>query len=128
MQKIIKGKILTVDDDIMTRMIVTRFIDMIGGEPVEVSNGIEAVNAFKMNTFQVILMDIVMPELDGISAARQIRQYEADHNIIPIPIIAITGDQYFPEKANLTEIGFNDCIIKPLSFKVFSEKIKALIG
>lgn len=79
---------------------------------VRVTNGVEAVKEMKENDFDLILMDIKMPEMDGLEATRKIREF--DNNI---PIIAVTANTFSEDRLNALKAGCNEFIIKPFTKK-----------
>jgi CheY-like chemotaxis protein len=103
-------KVLIAEDDIMNQMLMGKYMRTLGWEHTIVANGLLAVEACQSTNFDAILMDIEMPELDGISATRNIREFNKT-----IPIIAITA--YVNEK-NINECnksGMNSFLAKPVS-------------
>ena len=84
-----------------------------------VKNGREAVKAFQIGGYDLILMDIQMPELDGLSATREIRALEADkfYKKFPITILALTASVLFEERNNCLNSGMNGVVNKPIDFK-----------
>ena len=85
--------------------------------PVEVSvarNGQEAIEAFKTKTFDLVLMDIQMPVLDGIQATREIRAWEVDKNLEPTPILALTAGALVEEHQRALAAGMDAFLTKPI--------------
>ena len=78
---------------------------------VAVANGIEAVNAVKTLNYDVILMDVQMPEMDGVAATKAIRAFGGDKR--NIPIIAITANAMAGDREEYLEAGMNDYLPKP---------------
>lgn len=103
-------KILIVDDMEDTRELLKIFIEEFGYETVEAEDGYEAVSKVKQEKPDLILMDIALPGLDGLSATQIIRGFTDVHQM---PIIAITAhsDSY---QRKAIEAGCNDLIIKPI--------------
>jgi CheY-like chemotaxis protein len=107
----LKGvKILVTEDDKLNQKIVKFVLQKQGAEVVIASNGHEAISLLEKNNFDIILMDLQMPGMDGYATARHIRtQFHND-----VPIIALTADMV----ANLTneyrDAGINACISKPI--------------
>ena len=77
---------------------------------IHAKNGIEAIEFFKANSPQLILMDIKMPEMDGFEATTEIRKYSQE-----IPIIAITAYAFDRDKEKILNNGFNDYLAKPVN-------------
>lgn len=89
---------------------------------IHAKTGVEAVELFKLNHPVLILMDIKMPEMDGLTATRLIRQ--EDENV---PIIALTAFAYNEDRENARNAGCTDFITKPLNPKSLKESIAALL-
>jgi PAS domain S-box-containing protein len=114
-----KLKILIVEDEKISNMLITRFVKIVGQEILNAMTGVEAVDACRNNPdLDLILMDIQMPEMDGYEATRQIRQFNKDVIIIAQTAFAFAGDR---EKS--IEAGCNDYISKPIN----KDKFLALI-
>jgi len=79
-----------------------------------VGDGADAVEQFVSNDWDVVLMDIQMPRLDGAAAARQIRAHEADRGAPRTPLIALTADAMSHQTATYAAAGFDDYIAKPI--------------
>ncbi|WP_378956153.1 ATP-binding protein [Pelosinus sp. sgz500959] len=107
-------KILLAEDDVISRDIVTIMLKQRGFEVIAVENGIEAINAFENSKFDIILMDINMPYVDGYSATVSIRskeKYMNDHT----PIIAMTAYALKGDREKCLEVGMDDYITKPIN-------------
>ncbi len=105
----LKGlKVLIAEDNPVNMMIAARFLDKWGVRLTKAKNGIEAVSLFGQYPFDLVLMDLDMPEMDGYGALSAIRNINAD-----IPAIAFTAAVFDNMKENLAICGFNDYIQKP---------------
>ena len=105
----LKGlKVLIAEDNPINMMIASRFLDKWGVSYSKAKNGLEAVSLFRERDFDVILMDLEMPEMDGYGALNEIRKANTD-----IPVIAFTAAVFDHMKDKLTLSGFNDYIQKP---------------
>ena len=102
-------RILLVEDNEMNRMVANNSLEYFGLVVTEATNGIEAIEELKKNTFDLILMDLQMPEMGGIEATIAIRQEMK----INTPIIALTANAFKAEIDRCTNAGMNDYIIKP---------------
>jgi len=113
--------ILVVDDEARIRSIIKKYAEFEGHIVVEAADGMEAVVLCRTNKFDIIIMDIMMPELDGFSASRQIRK------ICDTPIIMLSarGEEY--DKINGFEIGVDDYVVKPFSPKELMLRIEAVM-
>lgn len=107
-------KILLAEDDAVSRNMVTLLLKQRGFEVVAVENGLEAIAAFEKSKFDVILMDINMPYMDGYSATVMIRSKEKQMNY-RTPIIAMTAYALKGDRGKCLEVGMDDYISKPIS-------------
>ncbi len=107
--------ILLVDDVEMNREIAMAMLEDEGHQVLEASNGLEAVRVFEeqREEIQVVLMDCLMPEMDGYEATRQIRSLEAEHQYSPVPIIALTANSASAVRDECLDAGMTAFISKP---------------
>lgn len=113
--------ILVVDDEVMIRKLLRKYAEFEGHNVDEASNGMEAVIKCRDNKYDILIMDIMMPELDGFSACREIRKF-CD---IPIIMLSARGEEY--DKINGFELGIDDYVVKPFSPKELMLRIDAII-
>lgn len=111
-------RILVAEDNPVNMMIVKRFLAKWNANVTEAVNGLEAVQLFETNTFDLLLVDLEMPELDGAGVVSRIRRMGSD-----IPIIAFTAAVYDHMQADLIDKGFNDFIPKPFRPDDLRQKI-----
>ncbi len=104
--------ILVAEDSPIIQAILLRFLTGLGHRVVTVENGREAVGAVGAKDFDVVLMDIRMPEMDGMAATRSIRGTPTDAALTPI--IACSADSSEEKVAEFLEAGMNACIDKPV--------------
>ncbi|PYE52275.1 response regulator [Paenibacillus barcinonensis] len=117
--------ILLADDNAINRQLVQLQLKKLGFTHVEcVSNGEQALDAFRHTTYSLILMDSMMPVMDGIEAARQIRMVEQNEMREPTPIIAMTGNVMKSEQDRCYAAGMNDFIGKPCTLDVLGAAIR----
>ena len=115
------AKILICDDEPGLRSVIKRYAQFDGHEVIEAGNGIEALEACKKEQFDIILMDIMMPELDGFSAVKEIRKTSA----VPVIMISARGEEY--DKVLGFELGIDDYVVKPFSSKEIMLRIAAIL-
>ncbi|HLG88236.1 MAG TPA: ATP-binding protein, partial [Alphaproteobacteria bacterium] len=115
------ARILVAEDLPMNQLIVKGMLTAEGHDVVLVENGAQAVTAASHGAFDLILMDMEMPEMDGISATRAIRQLERPGR--DIPIIALTANAMLEDAAACTQAGMNDFLSKPIDRKDLALKV-----
>ena len=113
--------ILVVDDEIRIRSIIKKYAEFEGYTVTEAADGMEAVRLVRANEYDIVIMDIMMPELDGFSACREIRK----HSNIPIIMLSARGEEY--DKINGFELGIDDYVVKPFSPKELMLRIEAVM-
>ena len=115
-------KVLIVDDDTSIRKLMSKVITCNDLIPVAVSNGEEAIKLLKNTTFQLILLDIMLPGIDGFQVLKQIRYMG-----IKTPVIIISGKTEDYETLYGLDLGADNYIYKPFNPVILGAKIKALI-
>jgi CheY-like chemotaxis protein len=118
--------ILVVDDNATNRMVVEALCEMFDCSTESVVDGIEAVEAAKAGRFDVILMDIKMPRMDGVTAAREIRKLAAPAG--RVPIIALTANADADEVAQYLAAGMRSVVEKPIKPERLLEALDAALG
>lgn len=113
--------ILVVDDEARIRSIIKKYAEFEGHSITEAGDGMEAVRLCRKENFDVIIMDIMMPELDGFSACREIRKVSDT----PIIMLSARGEEY--DKINGFELGIDDYVVKPFSPKELMLRIEAIM-
>lgn len=114
-------KILIVDDDAKTRKLLRAMLQNSGYEIIEAENGEQGIKLAKENIPDLILMDIEMPVMDGMSAFKVIRADESTKNI---SVIALTSYAMKGDKEKFLAEGFNSYIAKPIDVKEFMKIVK----
>ena len=117
-------KILLVEDNEKNQMLFTFLIESLGYTVIVANNGAEGVDLAKKELPDLILMDIQMPMMDGVTAFGIIKKEE---NLKNIPVVALTSYAMKGDRENLLEVGFTDYIPKPIRTQPFLEKIKKLV-
>lgn len=115
--------ILLVEDDSVNAMVISRILNKLG-HLVDISvNGEEAIEHLRGNDFDLILMDVNMPVMDGVEATHAIRNGEAGHNKSQIPIVALTAFAMSGDKERFLGAGMNGYVSKPFDITQFNEVI-----
>ena len=113
-------KILIVDDEEMIRNVLREYVEFEGNEAFEAADGMEAVKMCRENDYDVVLMDVMMPRLDGFSAVKEIRKFKD----VPVIMLSARGEEY--DKLFGFEIGADDYVTKPFSPKEVMARINAV--
>ncbi len=113
--------ILVVDDEVRIRSIIRKYAEFDGHTVTEAGDGMEAVHLCRSNTFDIIILDIMMPELDGFSACREIRKITAT----PIIMLSARGEEY--DRINGFECGVDDYVVKPFSPRELMLRVDAVM-
>lgn len=114
-------KVLIVDDEEMIRGVLKEYVEFEGGTAYEAADGMQAVRLCKDNDFDIILMDVMMPKLDGFSAVKEIKKIKN----IPVIMLSARGEEY--DKLFGFEIGADDYVTKPFSPKEVMARIHAVL-
>lgn len=114
-------KVLIVDDEEMIRAVLREYVEFEGGEADEAQDGMEAVQLCRENDYDVVLMDVMMPRLDGFSAVKEIRKYKQT----PVIMLSAWSEEY--DKLFGFEIGSDDYVTKPFSPKEVMARIHAVM-
>lgn len=115
------SRLLIVDDEVNIRAVVREYAEFEGYEVDEAENGMEAVEKCRQNTYALIIMDVMMPKLDGFSASKEIKK----HQNTPIIMLSARGEEY--DKLFGFEIGVDDYVVKPFSPKELMARVKAVL-
>ena len=114
-------KILVVDDEFRIRQIIRKYAEFEGFEVEEAVDGMEAIEICRGKDFDLIIMDVMMPELDGFSACREIRKFKTT----PIIMLSARGEEY--DRIHGFELGSDDYVVKPFSPKELMMRVHAVI-
>ena len=116
------NKILIVDDEEKIRAIIRKYGEFEGYEVAEARNGMEAICMCRKEDYDVIILDVMMPELDGFSTCSEIRKFKK----IPVIMLSARGEEY--DRIHGFELGIDDYVVKPFSPKELMMRIKVVIG
>lgn len=115
-------KILVVDDEEKIRSIIRKYGEFEGYEIIEAKDGMEAIDKVKKADFDVIILDVMMPELDGFSACSEIKKIKN----IPVIMLSARGEEY--DRIHGFEAGVDDYVVKPFSPKELMMRVKVVAG
>lgn len=113
-------KVLIVDDEEMIRNVLREYVEFEGNEAYEACDGMQAVEICRSQDFDVILMDVMMPKLDGFSAVKEIKKFKD----IPVIMLSARGEEY--DKLFGFEMGVDDYVTKPFSPKEVMARVNAV--
>ncbi len=113
------ARVLVADDNAINRKLIDKILVKLGYSPKVVANGIECVDALRDGEFDVVLMDVQMPEMDGLTATRKIRESGNE-----IPIIALTANAMPEDRKLCMDAGMTDYLCKPIRAEALSETIE----
>jgi PAS domain S-box-containing protein len=121
-ERINKGlRILLAEDNIVNQKVAQSMLKKIGHKVDTVANGKEAIKALEMIPYDLVLMDVQMPEMDGIEATKHIRDCASSALKSDVPIIAMTAHAMKGDRERFIEAGMDDYIAKPVSMKALIE-------
>ena len=115
------SRLLIVDDEFRIRELIKKYAIFEGHEVFEAENGLMAVEMCRDNEYDLIIMDIMMPELDGFSAAEKIRTFSST----PIIMLSALGEEY--DRIHGFETGIDDYVVKPFSPKELMMRVSAIL-
>lgn len=115
------SRILIVDDEVKIREVIKEYAEFDGHEVAQAQDGMEAISLVKANDYDLIILDIMMPKLDGYSTCKEIKKVKD----IPIIMLSARSEEY--DKLFGFELGVDDYIIKPFSPKELLARINAVI-
>lgn len=118
--------VLAADDNEINRKVIKCLLQVIGLDPVLVCDGSQALKAWRIGRQDMVLMDLQMPEMDGLAAARAIRAEEARDGLVPTSIIAVTADPDSYSLADLSACGIDAMVTKPIDMQALFE-VMALV-
>jgi DNA-binding response OmpR family regulator len=115
-------KILIVDDEDKIREVIREYAEFSGYEAEEAADGMSAIGMVKLNDYDLIIMDIMMPKLDGFSAVKEIQKIKD----IPVIMLSARGEEY--DKLFGFELGIDDYVVKPFSPKELMARVNAVLN
>lgn len=116
------AKLLVVDDEPDIHQLIQRFAEHEGHETMGASGGQEAIDLCRKHDFDLVIMDIMMPDMDGFTASREIRR-EKD---IPILMLSARGQEY--DKLKGFEVGVDDYVVKPFSARELMARVNVIVN
>jgi two-component system sensor histidine kinase/response regulator len=119
-------KVLLAEDNLVNQKVAMTMLGKMGHRTTLATNGLEAIEQWRHGDFDLILMDVQMPEMTGLQASTQIRREEpvGAH----VPIVAMTASAMSEERDRCLEAGMDDFISKPVSYKIIEQTIAAIFS
>lgn len=121
-------KILVAEDNLVNKVFIREILETMNAQYCIVANGLEALNMIRKEPFDLIIMDCLMPEMDGFEATREIRKLQDVHVIAPIPVLALTANAMKGDREKCLEAGMDDYLSKPVRQDELKHKIFTLLG
>lgn len=113
--------LLIVDDEARIRDLIRKYAAFEGYNVEEASNGMEAIEKCRQKNYDLIIMDVMMPELDGFSACREIRRKSQ----VPVIMLSARGEEY--DRIHGFELGIDDYVVKPFSPRELMMRVSAVL-
>jgi len=117
-------RVLAADDNRTNRLILRTMLQHLGAWTVMCASGSEVLERHSNEDFDVVILDISMPVMDGLEVFRELREAERLAGRRPIPVLAYTANAMTHQIASYRDAGFDDCLIKPLSTALLAEKLR----
>lgn len=115
------SKLLVVDDEDRIRSIICKYGEFEGHEMKEAIDGMDAIQKCRKSSYDLIIMDVMMPNLDGFSAIKEIRKLSK----VPVIMLSARGEEY--DRIHGFEIGIDDYVVKPFSPKELMMRVSAIL-
>ncbi|AJO80032.1 response regulator [Pseudomonas sp. MRSN 12121] len=121
-------RVLCVDDNPANLLLVQTLLEDMGAKVLAVDSGYAAVKAVQNEAFDLVMMDVQMPGMDGRQSTEAIRQWESERNCTPLPVIALTAHAMANEKRALLQSGMDDYLTKPISERQLAQVVLKWTG
>jgi two-component system, sensor histidine kinase and response regulator len=121
-------RVLLAEDTKVNQLVAERLLKQLGCTVDIANNGLEAVEAWRKNQYRIIVMDCHMPEMDGYAATRRIRELEAEQNLSPTQIIALTASTMEGDRELCFAAGMSDFTSKPISKQALETALKRAVA
>lgn len=119
--------ILIVEDNVVNQKVTLKYIERLGYKADIVNNGVEAIDALKVTPYDLVLMDVQMPVMDGFLATQMIRDPQSGVLNGNVPILAMTAHAMNDDKEKCLEAGMNGYISKPINQQILAESIREML-
>lgn len=119
--------VLVAEDNETNRIVIRSLLEHLGAHPHLVENGQQAIDALRVRPHHLVLMDVQMPVMDGLTATRAIRQGAVGHGVADVPIIGLTGNAMDHQVAECLAAGMTSVVPKPIQVTVLVQAINAAL-
>jgi len=117
-------KILVVDDEMNIRRVVREYAEFEGYEVDEAENGMAAIEKVKNNDYDLIVMDIMMPKMDGVETLNKLKKLDN----FDVPVIALTADAMQGTRVKYIELGFDEYLSKPIDRELLKQVLNKFLN
>ena len=121
-------RILLAEDDLINQRLGQMVLEKLGHQAVCVGNGLQALEQLSANPFDVLILDVEMPELGGLETAARIRSGTSGALDPAIPILGVSGHGEGPERARCLEAGMNGYLVKPMSIEQIKRALAEIVA
>ena len=121
-------RVLLAEDDSTNRSLLGLLLERLGHQPTAVEDGRQAVTLLSQEPFDLVLMDVSMPELDGLNATREVRAFAPDHPNRAIPVIALTAHARREDREEFLKAGMSEVLAKPFTIEALEATIRKFSG
>ncbi|BCS87523.1 hybrid sensor histidine kinase/response regulator [Pseudodesulfovibrio sediminis] len=119
--------VLVAEDDLVNQRYIVRLLEKMGCEVVLAEDGVQAVDALKQKRFDIVLMDVEMPQMNGIEATRLIRKPETGCLDPDVPIVALTARAMWGDEQRCIHVGMDDYVSKPVDIDTIAAIIQSTL-
>jgi len=121
-------RVLAAEDNPTNQVVLKALLSAIGIESVIVDNGQQAVDAWKAGNWDIVLMDIQMPEMDGVAAIKAIREIERRERRVRTPVIAVTANAMDHHRVEYLAAGMDDLVSKPINLQALIQSMELALA
>ncbi|MDK2955747.1 MAG: hypothetical protein PWQ57_1243 [Desulfovibrionales bacterium] len=123
-----KGGVLVAEDDAISRLALQRALEMAGFDVASVVDGRQALDAMKARAYDVALLDVRMPEMDGTEVSRAYREWERDNRMKKMRLIAVTAHAMAGDREQIMAEGMDDYVTKPVELNELVDKLRRMLN
>lgn len=121
-------RVLVAEDDAINRRLLADFLQLLGHMAVLAADGREAIERYREERFDLVLLDWHMPQIDGLDLAKQIRAHEAAHNLPRVPLIAISAAAAIAADQQAEQAGVDEVLLKPVGVEMLRQALLPFVA